>query len=96
MKTLTVDEACALLKIHRDTLYQRAKAGLIPGAKIGKSWVFIEEDLINFIRGKYKCQPASNPVQTAGLSTLLRPMVTGLDELLAPRSKRRLRNATIS
>ncbi len=45
--TISADEACKLLNIHRATLYEKARAGEIPGAKIGRWWVFIEVDLIH-------------------------------------------------
>ena len=53
MKTLTLKEAAGLLHINPEVLRQRTKAGIIPGSKPGRCWVFIEEDLINFIRSQY-------------------------------------------
>ena len=50
MKTLNLREAAAFLKMHPVTLQGKAKVGDIPGAKPGKSWVFIDEDLANYIR----------------------------------------------
>jgi excisionase family DNA binding protein len=54
MSTLTLQEAADFLKIHYVTLLTKAKAGDIPGAKIGKRWVFLEIDLIQYIRSQYK------------------------------------------
>lgn len=53
MKTLTLKQAADFLKIHPQTLRTRALTGELPGAKIGKSWVFIEEDLAAAIRSRY-------------------------------------------
>jgi excisionase family DNA binding protein len=53
MDTLTLQEAAALLKIHPVTLQDKARAGEIPGAKVGRAWVFIREDLLDYIRLKY-------------------------------------------
>ena len=53
MNTLTLRQAAALLKIHPVTLLEKARAGDIPGAKIGKCWVFVEIDLIDYIRSQY-------------------------------------------
>src|ERR1700690_3273433 len=50
---LTVQQAAALLKIHSVTLLGKARAGVIPGAKIGKCWVFVEIDLLDYIRSQY-------------------------------------------
>ena len=53
MSTLTLPQAAAFLKIHPVTLQDKARAGEIPGAKIGKCWVFLEIDLIEHIRSQY-------------------------------------------
>jgi excisionase family DNA binding protein len=52
-ETLDIDEAAALLKIHPVTLSEKASRGEIPGARIGKRWVFIAVDLITHIRSQY-------------------------------------------
>ena len=56
MSTLDLHAAAKLLHIHPVTLRDKARAGLIPGAKIGKSWVFVEVDLIEFIRSQYEAR----------------------------------------
>ena len=53
MKTLNLDEAAQFLKLHPEEVRRRAKAGIIPGAKLGKRWVFIEEDLAAYMRSLY-------------------------------------------
>jgi excisionase family DNA binding protein len=56
MSTLDLNEAAALLKIHPATLQQKARAGQIPGAKIGRAWVFVEVDLLEYVRSQYQRQ----------------------------------------
>ena len=41
MKTLDLQEAAAFLRMNPETLRQKTKAGIIPGAKPGKSWVYV-------------------------------------------------------
>jgi hypothetical protein len=53
MNTLDLTAAANLLHIHPVTLREKARRGEIPGAKIGKSWVFVELDLIEYIRAQY-------------------------------------------
>src|SRR5438309_10933578 len=53
MNTLDLEAAAALLHIHPVTLQEKARSGEIPGAKIGKCWVFVDVDLIDHIRSKY-------------------------------------------
>ena len=54
MKTLTLQEAADLLKLHPVTVAQRAADGRLPAAKVGRRWVFVEDDLIGFLRAHYK------------------------------------------
>jgi excisionase family DNA binding protein len=53
MHTLSLREAAQFLRIHPEELRQRAKAGRIPGAKVGRAWVFVEEDLASYLRSLY-------------------------------------------
>ncbi|MHB0981926.1 MAG: helix-turn-helix domain-containing protein [Thiobacillus sp.] len=53
MKTLDLQEAAELLHLHPVTLRDKARLGEIPGAKIGKAWVFVDVDLIDHIRAQY-------------------------------------------
>lgn len=48
--SLGLEEAARFLGMHRDTLRERAAAGIIPGAKIGKSWRFLDADLAAYLR----------------------------------------------
>ena len=49
-KTLNLHEAAAFLHMHPEEVRKRAKRGLIPGAKAGRCWVFLETDLAEFVR----------------------------------------------
>jgi len=53
MKTLTLLEASAFLHMHPMTVALKARRGLIPGAKPGKHWVFLEDDLVIWLRSRY-------------------------------------------
>lgn len=53
MNTLTLIEAAAFLKLHPEELRRRAKLGLVPGAKVGRAWVFLQDDLAEFLRSLY-------------------------------------------
>ena len=55
-ETLDVAGAADFLKMSKDTVMRKARNGTIPGAKIGKHWVFVTKDLIETIRGEYPCQ----------------------------------------
>lgn len=51
MKTLSLPEAAAFLRVHQETLRQQARTGRIPGAKVGRAWVFLGDDLVAYLRG---------------------------------------------
>jgi len=53
MKTLSLIEAGAFLKMHPEEVRRRAKLGVIPGAKAGRAWVFIDDDLALYLRSLY-------------------------------------------
>ncbi len=53
MKTLDLHQAAEFLSMNPEALRQKVKAGTIPGAKPGKRWVFLEEDLVQYIRSQY-------------------------------------------
>lgn len=59
MRTLTLEEAAEFLHLHPITLARRAKAGIVPGAKPGKCWVFVEVDLIEYLRSQYRRQTST-------------------------------------
>ena len=54
MPTLDLHQAAALLRAHPETVRAGAAAGSIPGAKVGRAWVFIEADLLDYLRQHYK------------------------------------------
>lgn len=56
--TLDLEAAAALVGLHAETMRRRAKSGQIPGAKPGKEWIFIEADLLDWLRTQYRGQAA--------------------------------------
>jgi hypothetical protein len=53
MRTLSISEAAAFLRMHPEEVRRRAKCGAIPGAKPGRCWIFIEGDLAEYVRSFY-------------------------------------------
>ncbi len=52
METMNLDEAAAFLRMNSEVLRRWAKAGRVPASKIGKRWLFLRSDLVDFIRSK--------------------------------------------
>ena len=53
MKTLNIDEAAKFLGAHKETIRRMVVIGDIPGVKVGRSWRFIQDDLVIYMRSKY-------------------------------------------
>ena len=64
MKTFNLEEAAQFLKMNPEGLRRLAATRKIPGAKPGKCWCFLEEDLVKYIRSLYDepCNPVSQAV----------------------------------
>lgn len=107
MKTLNLEEAAQFLKLHPEEVRRRAKAGIIPGAKLGKRWVFIEEDLAAYMRSLYApprqalqvghgekqlCH-SLNAVKRGGFDSL-HQAASALDALLQQKIKPKPKNST--
>jgi Helix-turn-helix domain len=99
MKTLSLREAAAFLHMHPEEVRTRAKRGIIPGAKVGRCWVFIEDDLAEFVRSLYPVKRPALPVRdsasesadrSVGLNSLR--TMKEYNELLRPTPKRKSRS----
>lgn len=44
LESLDLEAAAQLLLLHPEELRRRAALGLVPGAKIGRRWVFLRDD----------------------------------------------------
>ena len=99
MKTLNLREAAAFLHMHPEEVRTRAKRGLIPGAKIGRRWVFIDVDLAEFVRSLYPVKRQSlsvkgTPLESAdraGTYTSFSQTIKEYESLLKPSPGRRSR-----
>ncbi|WP_321798438.1 helix-turn-helix domain-containing protein [Burkholderia sp. BCC1988] len=50
MRTFDLQECADFLKVDRTTAMRLAQQGEIVGARIGRAWVFIEDDVVTFLR----------------------------------------------
>ncbi|WP_240702432.1 helix-turn-helix domain-containing protein [Trinickia terrae] len=53
MKTIDLIEAAALLGAHPETVRLKAKAGTLPGRKVGKRWMFSTVALQRYLAGEW-------------------------------------------
>ncbi|HXK28004.1 MAG TPA: helix-turn-helix domain-containing protein [Candidatus Binatia bacterium] len=107
MKTLTLPEAASFLKMHPEEVRRRARMGVVPGAKAGRRWVFIEDDLVSYLRSFYAasrqalvgdrselCQSTNAEVRGGFVSP--RQAASLLDALLKQRTSKARGNSTTS
>ena len=65
MTTLDLEGAAKLLHAHPETVRLMAKSGKLPGVKVGRAWLFVEEDILRWIRGQYRAplpEPTPRPL----------------------------------
>lgn len=67
-ETLDVAEAADLLRAEPETIMQLARKGELPGTRIGRSWVFLREDVILFLKAQIAKDTEERRRQHAALS----------------------------
>lgn len=58
MTTVDLRGAAALMKVHPRTVEAMARDGRLPAAKIGRSYVLMERDVLDFIERQIASQTA--------------------------------------
>ena len=54
---MTPSEVATLLKIHLKTVYKLAEKGVIPGSRIGRSWRFSRNDVLELVSSRTMGMP---------------------------------------
>lgn len=54
--TLDLLECAEFLKIEKAYALKLAGEGILPGAKVGKAWVFLQDDLVEYLRATVQDQ----------------------------------------
>lgn len=102
-RTLDLEEAAAFLKVSKETLRRKAARGEVRGAKPGKCWAFLEDDLVAYLQSLYPenqqnrltkgLECSANEAKSGGL-TLPHQTAKGLDGLLEQLKKRKHKSFT--
>ena len=69
MRSFDIHECADFLKIHENTVLELAGTGRLRGAKVGRAWVFLEEDLIDFLRAEIEEQTQARLLRRAGAAS---------------------------
>lgn len=91
-KTYFLQDAARFIGLNANTLQARAKRGIVRGVKPGKRWVFLESDLIAYLR--FLQWPSEDrPAPRSGILTSTR-LQAELDARLGPPIAARRRSTT--
>ena len=67
MRTFDLQECADFLKVDRTTAMKLAQQGDIVGARIGRAWVFLEDDVVAFLREQAQQQTLARLEGRTGL-----------------------------
>jgi len=70
MKTYDINEAADFLKIDRSTALELAHIGTLPGDKVGRSWVFMEDELVAYLRDVTRKQTQARRANAAAAQVI--------------------------
>jgi excisionase family DNA binding protein len=97
MQTLDLEEAATFLKCSDDTVRELAASGQLPAAKVGRAWVFVDVDLVEWLRTQYNASCQTSKSAGTGTTRTSRSKGKGLGALLElPTRKRPAETATSS
>ena len=95
MKTLSLEQAAAWLFTTPDTVSECIRRHGLPAAKVGRAWVLVDVDVIDWIRKRYgeraACTSSKEQKMVLGGSTSV-STVRELDALLAPQTVGKRKN----
>ena len=109
MNTVDLVQAAAMLGAHPETVRLKAKAGELPGRKVGKRWMFSIVALQRYLSGEWiprvvqgdqqenleKCRSINEVEAPTGITGFPRRMaVQSYKAALAPVTKSRRRSST--
>ncbi|MGP1666151.1 MAG: helix-turn-helix domain-containing protein [Rhodanobacter sp.] len=77
MKTYDINETAEFLKVDRATALGLAGSGELPGAKVGRAWVFLESDLVDYLRAEELVGASSSIYLVFGGGSAIGPAVVG-------------------
>jgi excisionase family DNA binding protein len=91
--TLDITECAEFLKIEKQYALRLAAEGKLPGAKVGRAWVFLVDDLVEYLRQQVRLQQRersaeadllTEPWQGTRPSTGPQPLARGRKNRSAP------------
>lgn len=68
--TMDIEECAAYLKVHRTTVLELADKGELPGAQVGRAWVFLADDVESYLRKRVREQTADRKARCEARAAL--------------------------
>jgi len=90
MDTFDIDECAEFLKVNRTTALELAANGDLPGAKIGRAWVFLKQDMVDHLKAVVRSQQRERQIAASSSKSVLidqTPVTIAATE--APRTRRK-------
>ena len=85
--------AANFLGIHKETARDLAARGELPGAKVGRAWRFLEEDLVTYLRSLYSNHASQGGIDHRSKKIWHSINVTGFGGLTSPTKAREYEKA---
>ncbi len=66
MSICNITEAARLMKVHEETVASLIREHKLPAAKIGRAWVMLERDVLEYVERQIQMQSAARlgrPIQ---------------------------------
>ncbi len=82
--TLDIHQAAAMLHADEETVLALARSGELPGTKIGRPWVFLRTDVLDYLRAQVRSDTAQRR-QASAVPTA----ATAVAAVVIPRQSRR-------
>lgn len=89
MNTLDINECAEFLKINKNTASELAAKGMLPGAKIGRAWVFLEDELVEYLRSETRNQQRRRQSDFEDTRKYLSPELKDIEFINLPKSSSR-------
>lgn len=67
--TVGLDEAATIMKVHINTVMKLISAGVIPAAKVGRAWVMLRRDVLNYVEQQIRAQTSQRLGMTLPATT---------------------------
>jgi excisionase family DNA binding protein len=89
MNTLDINECAEFLKVNKNTASELAAKGMLPGAKIGRAWVFLEDELVEYLRSETRNQQRRRQSDFEDSRKYLSPELKDIEIINLPKSSSR-------